>query len=253
MTAAARTARRRTRRRTRRGRGSPSRGARTASAARENRGSHGPPPSGTGSPAIAATHTSSVNTSRSHISAALASSPSNHTAYVPGPQRTLQLLLRQRRRHLQQLAHAIEVMADHPIRRGPTRTSASPAGAAPPAGGSGCRSVPSARSRRRTRSAALQRTGERARERRHRSVPGTHGRVRYRSRPSAQLPRRPLEQQPPPQRHRRLPRRRSQQPVEVIAREVGARGQRRPVDRLVERRDHDIDQFPETVRHVRTC
>ena len=32
---------------------------------------------------MAATHTSSVNTSRSHISAALASSPSNHTATNP--------------------------------------------------------------------------------------------------------------------------------------------------------------------------
>src|SRR5262249_24918542 len=53
-----------------------------------------------------------------------------------------------------------------------------------------------------------------------------------------------------PQRDRRLARGRREQPVEVVAREVGLRCQRRAVRRLVERVQHEIDQFTQAVGHV---
>ena len=70
---------------------------------------------GSGLPAIAAIQTSSVNTSRSAIIAALGSSPSNQTATKPGPQRALELGGGQRGRRLEQLAHAVEMVRYEPF------------------------------------------------------------------------------------------------------------------------------------------
>ena len=82
--------------------------------------------------------------------------------------------------------------------------------------------------RRRTRSAARRRRGRtRARTPPAIRSPRADRRLGRRRRAGTQLPRRPLEQQPPPQRDRRLARRRRQQPVQVIAREVRAPRQRR--------------------------
>ena len=93
-------------------------------------------------------------------------------------------------------------------------------------------------------------TRERARERRQRAVAGTVGGLGRRQRARPQLPGRALEQQPPPQRDRRLTGRRRQQPVQVVAREVRPPRQRRAVGRLVERRDDDVDQLAQAVLHA---
>ena len=76
-----------------------------------------------------------MKTSRSAISAALASSPSNQTTTKPGPQRALERLGRQRRGGLEQLAHAVEVMGDEPL--GEVASAARPGapGISRPAGG----------------------------------------------------------------------------------------------------------------------
>ena len=92
------------------------------------------------------------------------------------------------------------------------------------------------RPRRRTRSAAFRYARANARENAaSEPYPAATAASDGRRCAGPQLPRRALEQQPPPQRHGRLARRRRQQPVQVVAREVRprapARRRRRPARR----------------------
>ena len=89
------------------------------SAARSKRGDSGPlAAGGTGSPPIAATQTSSVYTSRSAISRRarlLALEPDERRS--PGRSGRASASGGERRRRGQQLAHAVEVVRDHPVRQ----------------------------------------------------------------------------------------------------------------------------------------
>ena len=220
--------------------------------------SRSPPPSGDAArPAIAATHTSSVNTSRSAISAALGSSPSNQTATKPGPQRPLERLGGQRRRHLEQLAHAVEVVRDHPLGE---VAAARPAPRAPgisrPAGGwkwmpfgassSTGRPAPRTRSAaRRTRARTRARTRRASRSPRRRDLGRASRRpcaaATPRARAAAAAAARPAT--------RRSPRAssRSRWSREKCARRASARAVRA---RLVERVEHQVDQLAQAVGHA---
>ena len=173
----------------------------------------------------------------------------------PGPQRPLQVRGGQRPGRREQLAHPRQVTADQPRKKGVRHVSC--AGGDQQAGRAvevdPVRGVELDRPRRaRERARRLPvRAGERAREGGERAVVGGGRRLGGRGDAGAQLPRRALEQQPPAQGHRRLAGGGGQQPVQVVAREVGALGQRAPVGaRLVERAEHEVDQIAEAVGHL---
>ena len=227
----------------------PLEGQRRALEARQPRRRRRPAPA---RPPIAATHTSSVNTSRSHISAALASSPSNHTTHEPGPQLPRQRLRRQRRGRREQLAHAVEVMRDHPIGEVGGPPGRAP-GCSSPAGGwkwmpfgAASSTSPVERARRRP-----VRARERARERRHRPV----ARGRRRRPPPTPRPLRSCHAARSSSSRRRSAT--GDSPVAAASsrsrwsREKCARAASDgAVGRLVERAEHEVDQFAQAVRHA---
>ena len=210
---------------------------------------------GASSPAIAATQTSIVNTSRSAMSAALASSPSNHTATKPGRSGRSRSAAGSVAAAASSARGVVEMVGEQAVER---------------VAAEGARRLREQQSRGRVEVDAVGRVererppgarelarrdavgaSEGARERRERAVPRAARRRGGRAARRAQLPRRPLEQQPAAQRDRRLARGGGDEPVEMVAREVREARERAPVHAwIVERLDDEVEQVAQAVAHA---
>ena len=173
----------------------------------------------------------------------------------PGPQRPLERLGRDRCGDGEQLPHPVEVVADHAV--GEVVARRRPADAGDQQAGRRVEVQPVAgldlhgragRGERARRHPVGAREG--ARERGQGAVAGRGGGLRGRGGAAAELPGGALQQQPAPERDRRLPGGGGEHAVEVVAGEVRSLGQLPPVGaRLVERVEHEIDQLAQAVGH----